>query len=107
MDSNNRQAAVVVSFSSFFKCGFFFENSLEEMAAPKSPIAGANPFPLRHRTAFALSAADPVYIFDLAQVSNLAILNPNRYSTHRFYNIDITWLYLPDTYTHIFALLAS
>ena len=78
MDSN-RQAAVVVSL---FLLSFsnFFENSLskEEMAAPKSPIAGANPFPLRHRTAFALSAADPVYIFDLAQVSNLAILEPNR-----------------------------
>lgn len=87
MVSNNRQAAVVVfRFFLFFFLGFFliFENSLEEMAAPKSPIAGVNPFPLRHRTAFALSAADPVYIFDLAQVSNLAILKPNRYSTHHF-----------------------
>lgn len=79
--------AVVLSLFLPFSSGFFFENNLEEMAAPKSPIAGANPFPLRHRTAFALSAADPVYIFDLAQVSNLAILNPNRYSTHHFNNI--------------------
>ena len=34
-----------------------------------SPASAVNPFPLRHRTAFALSAADPAYIFDLAQVS--------------------------------------
>lgn len=77
MDSNRQAGELSSLFFFLFQVGFFFENSLEEMAAPKSPIAGANPFPLRHRTAFALSAADPVYIFDLAQVSNLAILKPN------------------------------
>ena len=44
------------------------ETSTTNMAAAAG-AAAIHPFPLRHRTAFDLSSSDPVYVFDVVQVS--------------------------------------